>query len=75
MPTIETSIEFEAFCAVCKKGICANFEYRTSMNRGAHQFTVEPCERCLGDAKQEGLEEGHEKGLRDAPECDLEHTS
>jgi hypothetical protein len=72
MPTITTDVEFEAFCSECNAGICNNLTYRQSHNRGAHQFTVDPCDKCIKNAKQDGYDAGYQAGLRDA-ECLLEH--
>ncbi len=32
---------------------------------GAKEFHVEPCEKCLDVAKEEGDDEGHARGLED----------
>ena len=49
MPTIEA--EFEVFCA-CGNGLCSN----------TSDSTVEPCEKCLERARDEGYREGYDEG-------------
>lgn len=51
--TIEVSIDFEVWCS-CGNGLCAQSQNK----RGGIQ--VEPCERCLKDAWDEGYSEGQD---------------
>lgn len=77
MPAIEQTVEFEAFCEQCKDGICNSFSYRSSYGRGAHQFTVEPCDRCLKSVEEEGYDKGYRDGYDEARreyECSLAHV-
>jgi len=66
MPNIEVEltgdVEFEVYCS-CGNGICANT--RVSYNRGRNQVMVEPCEKCLAQARNEGYDEGYDEGLKD----------
>lgn len=72
MPSLEQSVDFEVFCRECKSGICSNYEYRSSHNRGAHQFTAEPCDKCLENAREEGYDKGYADAKKEF-ECYLEH--
>lgn len=58
MPELTTStevtIDFEVFCDSCNRGLC-----RQTTVKGNRVY-IEPCQRCLEDAKREGFEEGLE---------------
>ncbi len=43
MPSFEISVDFEAFCSVCKGGMCGNVTTRKSHQREADQIVIEPC--------------------------------
>lgn len=60
MPDI--SVEFELFCGGCKAGICNNASEGTTPGRRQKYFTIEPCGKCIADAKEEGIDEGYDKG-------------
>ena len=53
MPTFD--IDFEVFCARCGNGLCNQSD--TTQERGRNKLTVEPCEKCLEEAKEEGKAE------------------
>lgn len=61
MPTItiqpDVEVDFEVFCAGCGAGICNNTDVRTSRTRGMPQLTVEPCKKCLEEARKVGASE------------------
>ena len=50
MPGIE--VEIEIWCS-CGEGLCN----QTTLHRTGRGFEVEPCEKCLSQAKQDGYEE------------------
>lgn len=54
---IDIEIDFEVFCGGCGAGICNNADTRASHRRGMPQVVVEPCERCLEIARNEGRDE------------------
>ena len=63
MPTFtqvecKTDIDFEVFCGTCGAGLCNNSDTRNSRNRNYPQVTVDACEKCMENAKDEGIEEG-----------------
>ena len=62
MPTFD--VEFEVFCA-CGNALCSNTTTRNSRSRNIPQAVVEPCDRCLAKAKDEGDDEGYNRGLAD----------
>lgn len=59
----ELKIEFEVFCS-CGNGLCN----KTTVDRRNDKITIEPCEVCLGKAKDEGHQEGYDKALQDDQE-------
>lgn len=64
MPSIEVDIEI--FCGGCGEGICNNADGGRTRNRQQPCFTVNPCEKCLDNAKKEGEKEGYNEGYEDA---------
>jgi len=63
MPIAE--IEIEIYCAQCGAGLCNQTEFATTRGRGLPSFRVEPCEKCLNEAREEAREEGR----RESEEC------
>ena len=61
MPLLE--LEFEVFCS-CGNGLCNNTT--EGRNRYSQYITVEPCEKCLDVAREEGHEEGYEECQKDS---------
>jgi len=60
MPTFEDieittsiSLDFEVFCGTCGAGLCNQSDTRHSRSRCAAQVTVDVCENCLEEARQE----------------------
>ncbi len=60
MPDIEVSIE--VYCARCGGGLCNQTEATRTRYRSEPSFRVEPCERCLQEARSKGYDEGLEEG-------------
>jgi Zn-finger protein len=62
MPTFTTEVtatvdvEFEVFCS-CGNGMCGATETRESRYRKQPQAVVEPCPKCLEEARKEAAEE------------------
>lgn len=52
--TTTADVEFEVFCAQCGAGLCGNCSTRESIRRGFPQAVIEPCEKCLESAREEG---------------------
>lgn len=59
---VDVDIDFEVFCARCGAGLCNQSDTRSSHNRNYPQVTVEPCDKCIETAKDEGYDKGYEKG-------------
>lgn len=62
MPTFETAIEFEVFCARCGAGLCNNSETSKTSRRGMLAVTVTPCKKCDEDADEAGYDRGRRDG-------------
>lgn len=56
----ELGLEFEVFCGGCGAGLCGNCTEGKTRGRGMPFITVEPCEKCLEKAKEEGRSERDE---------------
>jgi len=63
----EMTVQFEVFCAKCDAGLCnqTSERRRTSYSRQDPAIEVEPCEKCLEGAKEEGDSEGYDRGRAD----------
>lgn len=66
------SLDFEVFCGKCGAGICSNAETRKSYRRLYPQITIEPCERCLEEAKETGEEKAREEMQKRIDELERE---
>jgi hypothetical protein len=64
MPDIVVSIDI--WCAGCGAGLCPG-TMTGSPSRGNvnENFQVEPCSRCLADARKDGRDEGYTDGLNE----------
>lgn len=71
MPSFELTLDFEAYCNECGAGICGNVETRKSHRRGLDQITVQPCEKCIANAKEEGAE-SREREVREELETQID---
>jgi len=67
----EVSVNVEVYCARCGDGLCNQTEATTTYNRREPSFRVDPCEKCLEVAKDEGDSEGYERGRAEA-EAEME---
>jgi hypothetical protein len=57
----EFTVDFEVYCSKCGAGLCN--QSTTEVRRGYPRVTVEPCTKCLDDAKNEGYDEGYKTGI------------
>lgn len=55
--TAQVDIDFEVFCGTCGAGLCNVSDTRFSGYRKFPQVTVEACEKCMENAKDEGRKE------------------
>ena len=54
---VETTatIDFSVYCGKCGAGLCGNTTVESRY--GKHSITIDPCETCLENARDEGREE------------------
>lgn len=59
----EIEFEYEVWCATCGDGICGNVQKRARgfSYRRADEIRIEPCEKCIQNAKEEIGNEKEEK--------------
>jgi hypothetical protein len=68
MPTVKTTVnvevdaDFQVWCSECGAGLCANVSNRRGKG---DEFTIEPCEKCLANVKDDGYGEGYDEGVKD----------
>ncbi len=62
-PSIE--VDIEVFCGRCGTGLCQNSSSGRTSGRQQPYFNVDPCEKCLDEAKQEGYEEREKEETND----------
>lgn len=60
MPILELTVKFEVFCS-CGEGLCA--QTTVGENRSGPTITVEPCAKCLEQAKDDGEQKGYDNGF------------
>ncbi len=53
----EATVNIEIYCAKCNAGICSNATF--SIYRGSPTFTIEPCDKCLSDERDDGYDDGY----------------
>lgn len=54
----DVTINIEVYCARCGEGLCNQTEFTRTRGRGEPCFRVEPCERCMDAAYEEGYRKG-----------------
>jgi len=59
---VDATVDFEVFCAQCGAGLCNSCTEGRTPNRGVPYIQVEPCEKCIENARGEGEEKGFEEG-------------
>lgn len=65
MPAFD--VEFEVWCS-CGEGLCNQANTDTPFRRSGLHVTIEPCEKCLDNAKEEADSEGYGRGYKDRGE-------
>jgi hypothetical protein len=59
----EFTVDFEVYCGKCGAGLCK--QSNTEVRRGVPRVTVEPCNNCMSDSRDEGYSEGYDKGTEE----------
>jgi flavoprotein len=73
MPTLP--MEFEVYCATCGAGLCSNCTEGRTTNRGMPFISVDPCEKCLDAARDEGYSQGEQAALQRQHEEETEEEA
>lgn len=61
---------FEVYCS-CGNGLCGQTVVR---QRGGYvSVIVEPCEKCMAQAKEDGDYEGYQRGKQEAEEEEMDN--
>jgi len=58
----DVTIDVEVYCARCGAGLCNQTESTFTRTRQQPSFRVEPCEKCLEAAREEGYDAGLDAG-------------
>jgi len=53
----DVTVEIEVYCASCGAGLCNQTESTIGGHHGKPQFRVEPCERCLAEARSDAIDD------------------
>lgn len=72
MPEFEITLSFEAYCDGCGGGMCGNVQTRKSHRRSLDQITIEPCEKCLENARNDAADK-REEDVRSELEKEIEN--
>lgn len=68
----EFTIEFEVYCASCGNGLCNVSESTRTRTRGEPCVRVEPCPKCIEEARKDGFHDGHTEGYSEGYENGVE---
>lgn len=60
MPDFDLNIDFEVWCS-CGNSLCN--QASTNNSGKSPSVTIEPCEKCINSARDEGYDDGYEQGL------------
>ena len=60
MPTFMVDVDFSVYCAKCGAGLCGN----RSTDDKRMKMDVEPCDKCLENARDDGYSSGHDEGYQ-----------
>jgi len=63
VPSID--VEVEIYCGGCGAGLCNQSEPGRTRGRGQNFITVNPCDKCIEQAKKEAHSEGYDAGYAD----------
>ena len=58
----DVSFNIEIYCDGCGEGLCNQSKFVTTRHRNEPSFRVEPCQKCLDTAREEGRNEGYNEG-------------
>lgn len=58
-------VNVEVYCQRCGAGLCNQTEATAGHYRGEPQFRVEPCEKCLEEARDDAHSDGYDEGFKE----------
>ncbi len=64
----DVTVNVDVYCGRCGDGLCNQTTYKENYTGRDKAFHVEPCEKCLDAAKDEGDDKGYTRGLDDGRE-------
>jgi len=67
MPEFTVDVEFDVYCGKCGAALCRQSrttDHQRGFNRGRF-IEVDPCEKCMDAAKEDGCNEGYNEGYTD----------
>jgi hypothetical protein len=68
-PEFNVEVEFDVYCGKCGNALCPQSrtdDYRRGYGGQTRAVHVDPCDRCLDEAKSEGYDEGYSVAQNDA---------
>ena len=71
MPYAEINIEI--YCAECGEGLCNQTNFAKTRHRNEPSFRVQPCKKCLDNARNEGYEAAQEEAAEKMAEMEASH--
>ena len=70
MPELQgdVTIEFEAYCQRCSRGMCGNVTVYARNSKGMPYINIDPCETCEDAAVAEADDKAYDRGYCDGKE-------
>lgn len=62
----EVTVNIEIYCDKCGAGLCNQSTFVKTRVREEPSFRVQPCEKCMDEARDEGYQDGHQVGFQEA---------
>ena len=64
MPEFTIDVQFDVYCGKCGAALCPQSrttDHQRGRNNGRY-VEVDPCEKCMEDARDKGWDDGHSEG-------------
>lgn len=69
MPYFEVEVAFDVYCS-CGAPLCPQCTTTDHQRHGSgRSLTVEPCQKCLGDARDNGYDAGYDVARKEADDA------
>lgn len=66
MPTFNVEVDFSVYCGACGAGLCNQSDTADGGHHRERKVTVEPCKKCLDEARNEGDQAGYDRAQAEA---------